>query len=790
MTTLFDPERLTIFDGGLGTMIQAAGLPPGHIPELWNIERPHVISGIHRQYLEAGADILTTNTFGANRLKLAGAPYGVRQTVEAAIAAARSAIRDSGRPARVALSLGPTGKLLQPLGELSFDEACDIYAEIVRAGSGADLAIVETMTDSYELKAAVLAIKEHSSLPVIASMSFDKHGRLLTGGDIAALVALCEGLRVDAIGLNCGLGPVQMLPLLQRLSALSSLPLVVNPNAGLPRIEGGRSVYDMQPDDYAEAAYQLALAGAAAIGGCCGTEPRHIAAMRKRCAALKPQPPAPKTQTVVSSYAQAVVIGEQPLIIGERINPTGKPRLKQALRDGDYAYILQLAAEQTAAGAAILDINCGLPELDEPQIMCELLRRIQGVCRLPLQIDSADTATLAAALRQYNGKALVNSVNGKAESMAAIFPLLQKYGGVVIALTLDEHGIPDTAAGRIAIAERIIATAASYGVAKKDIIIDALTMTVSANNQAGAVTLETLRRLKQELGVRTALGVSNISFGLPRRELLNTTFLTMALHSGLDAAIVNPNSAAMREAYRAYNTLAGNDTGCAAYIAAAGEQTNTAALRQTASPTLHQSVMLGLTEQAVAVTAELLAATPPMDVVNGQLIPALAEVGRGFEDGTVFLPQLLAAAEAVQSSFELIRARLAASGAGRPQKLKIVLATVQGDIHDIGKNIVRVLLENYGHQVVDLGKDISPEHIAAAALAERADVVGLSALMTTTVAAMEDTVKLLHTRLPALKIMVGGAVLTAEYAARMGADFYAADAMAGVRYVEQLYQNR
>lgn len=781
-------KRLLFFDGAMGTMLQKNGLTAGELPELWNLTHPQVIADIHRQYLDAGADILLTNTFGANGAKLHGCEYTVEEVVTAGVKLAKEAVGNG--PQLVAMDIGPTGKLMKPLGDLGFEQAYDIFKEMAVAGekAGADMILLETLSDTYECKAAVLAAKENTSLPVFVTMIFDEKGKLLTSGDIPAMVALLEGLGVDGLGFNCGLGPAQMLKLLPQLTECCSIPIIVNPNAGLPRNVNGQTVFDVAPEEFAEAMEEIAKGGAWMIGGCCGTTPEHIAAMTARCRKIVPVPLERKNLTVVSSYAKAVVFGGKPVLIGERINPAGKKRLKQALHENDMDYILREGITQQQNGADILDVNVGLPEIDETAMMCRAVTELQGVVNLPLQIDTSSPQAMESAMRLYNGKPLINSVNGKEESMRAIFPLVKKYGGAVIALTLDENGIPETAEGRFAIAEKIIARAAEYGIDKKDIIVDTLAMTISAGQENAAVTLKALSMIRERLGVHTSLGVSNISFGLPQRENINAAFFTMALQSGLSAAIINPNSQAMMDAYYAYCALSGCDKQCMDYIAKYSAQKVEAAAPVSEELSLHSAIVKGLKDSARAAAEKLLRDTPPLEIIDSQLIPALDEVGRGFEQGTLFLPQLLMSAEAAKTAFEVIRAGISGSD-GQVKKDKIILATVKGDIHDIGKNIVKVLLENYGYDVIDLGKDVPPEAVVDEAIKSNVKLVGLSALMTTTVASMEETIRLLREKAPDCKTMVGGAVLTPEYADMIHADSYSKDAMGAVRYANELFQH-
>ena len=775
------------FDGGTGTILQERGLTAGELPETWNLTRPEELIAVHRAYLDAGSDIICANTFGANALKF---PQNLREIVEAGIRNAQQARREVGREdAYIALDIGPTGRLLQPMGDLPFEQAVEVFGDVVRIGAaaGADLVLIETMSDSYEAKAAVLAAKENCDLPVLVTTIFDEKGKLLTGGTVDSVVAMLEGLRVDALGVNCGLGPKQMLPIVRRLTEVSSLPIIVNPNAGLPRSENGKTVYDIDADEFADLMEQIADLGVQALGGCCGTTPAHIRKMIERCKNHYFVPPVPKHRTVVSSFSQAVEIGVKPVIIGERINPTGKSKFKAALRENNIEYILSEGLTQEDNGAHILDVNVGLPEIDEPAMMERVVTKLQGVTALPLQIDTSDTAAMERGMRLYNGKPMINSVSGKQESMQAVFPLVRKYGGVVVGLTLDENGIPDTAEGRVQIAKRIYDTASQYGIAAEDIVIDGLAMTISSDSHSALTTLETIRRVRDELGGRTILGVSNISFGLPQREIINANFFTMALQNGLSCAIINPNADAMMRAYRAFLALTDQDPQCADYIAAYGNQPAAAAVQATsdAAMPLGESIERGLQTRAAEAAKQALISIPPLELVNTELIPALDRVGKGFEAGTVFLPQLLMSAEAAKAAFEVVKDAM--RGETQAVRGKIILATVKGDIHDIGKNIVKVLLENYGYQVIDLGKDVAPEVILDTVRQEQVLLVGLSALMTTTVVSMEQTIRLPHDKAPEAKIVVGGAVLTQEYADSIGADCYAKDAMATVHYADQVF---
>lgn len=787
-------RRIIFFDGGLGSLLQERGLKPGELPETWNLTRPEVLYDIHRAYLDAGADIILANTFGANGFKY----DNLEEIVTAAVVNAKKAVADSGRKAYVALDMGPTGKLLKPMGTLDFEECVSIYADVVRYGAkaGADLILIETMSDTYELKAAVLAAKENSNLPVVATVVFDEHHKMLTGATPEVVVALLEGLRVDAIGMNCGLGPKQMKPIFETMARYASIPLVITPNAGLPRSENGKTVYDVGPEAFAEDMEEIINMGAWMAGGCCGTTPAHIKALTERCSGITPKPLTDKDYTIVTSYSTAVELGGRPVIIGERINPTGKSKFKQALRDNNMEYILEEGVKQADSGAHILDVNVGLPEIDEPAMMRRTVYELQSVLPLPLQIDTTDPVAMEQAMRIYNGKPMINSVNGKEEIMHQIFPLVQKYGGTVVGLALDEAGIPDTAEGRLAVAKKIYDTAAQYGIKPKDIVIDALTMTMSTDNNSANITLDTVREIKAH-GGRTVLGVSNISFGLPQREVINSGFFLMAMQAGLSAGIINPNARAMIQAYDTYCVLGGFDSQCMSYIEkyAVAEPTPVAqtvtSVKQagkavTGNLSLTDCIVKGLKEQACKATKDELGTKDTMEIINGELVPALDIVGKGFEKGTVFLPQLLMSAEAAKAGFEAIKEYVSSQGTNQEKKATIVIATVKGDIHDIGKNIVKVLLENYGYDVIDLGKDVPPETVVDKVIETHAPLVGLSALMTTTVVSMEETIKKLHESAPWCKIMVGGAVLTQEYADMIGADFYGKDAMQSVYYAEEL----
>lgn len=796
-------KELLFLDGGMGTLLQAEGLAPGELPETWNIEHPEKVEAIHRRYYEAGSDVVLANTFGANICKFHDDRYTVEEVIRAGIANAKRAGEQIGKETYVALDMGPTGKLLKPMGDLDFDDAYEAFAEAVRYGEkyGADLIHIETMSDTYEVKAAILAAKENSSLPVFVTMIFDERGKLLTGGDVPSVVAMLEGLRVDALGLNCGLGPKQMLPILNDLRRYTSLPIIVKPNAGLPKQKNGETYYDVEPDEFARIMQEVVKGGACVIGGCCGTTPEHIKKLVEECKDLPLREIEKKHDTIVSSYGQAVILDDMPRIIGERINPTGKKKFKEALKNEDMDYILKEAITQQDKGAHILDVNVGLPDIDEVAMMEKVVKELQSVTSLPLQIDTVDGKAMERAMRIYNGKLMINSVNGKQVSMDEVFPLVRKYGGVVVGLTIDEEGIPKDAEGRVRVAGKIINEAAKYGIDKKDIVIDVLTMTISSEKDGAKVTLEALKRVREEFGVRTVLGVSNISFGLPRRPIVNSYFYAMAMQNGLTAGIINPSSEDMMKAYRSYNALMGFDENCTNYISTYAGTTETVTVQASQAAavagnapkaagvemTLKYAIERGLKEEAHHITRDLIGTREPLDIIQEELIPALNVVGEGFEKGTVFLPQLLMSADAAKIAFAVIKDVLASSGQEEEKKEKIILATVKGDIHDIGKNIVKVLLENYGFDVIDLGKDVPPEAIVEKAVEENVTLVGLSALMTTTVVSMEETIKLLREKKPDCKVMVGGAVLNQDYADMIGADFYGKDAMQSVHYAQKFF---
>ena len=794
---VFDRKRFVLLDGGMGTQLQTRGLQPGQKPELAALEMPDTLTAIHADYARAGADILLANTFGANAKKLAGCPCTVEQVVSASIACARSAAAETG--ALVALDIGPLGELLVPAGTLRFEDAYAEFAQVIRAGAaaGADLVFLETMTDLYELKAAILAAKENCALPVFTSMSFESRGRTFTGCTVESYAVTAAGLGADAVGINCSLGPKEILPFAQRLcrSVPACVPVFVKPNAGLPNPDGS---YNLNAAEFAAEMKAYASIGVSMVGGCCGTTPDFIAKLRETFAPLVPADKIPIRRSCLCTPVRFVEV-DGITVVGERINPTGKKRLQQALRDGDSAYPCAQAVAQAEAGAQVLDVNAGLPGIDEAATLEQLVKDLQAITDLPLQLDSSNPEALSRALRIYNGKPIVNSVNGEQKTLDTILPLCKKYGAAVVGLALDEHGIPADAEGRFAIAKRIAAAANAAGIPNEDIYIDCLTLTASAQQEGAVQTLEALTRCKKELGVRTVLGVSNISFGLPCRGYLNTTFLTMAMAAGLDLAIMNPNTPEMMAAVRAYRVLTSQDKQSSDYVAAyADVQIQTTQTSKSAATVaevgaaapggdaLFEAVRRGLKAEARAAADAALTMREPLDVVNTSLIPALDAVGDGFEKGTVFLPQLLQAATAAQAAFESIKAKIAASGQAQGSKGKIVIATVKGDVHDNGKNIVRVILENYGYDVLDLGRDVAPERVVEAVRQTGAKLVGLSALMTTTVPNMQATIEALHAAGLDCKVMVGGAVLTPDYARNIGADYYCKDAKASADLAKQL----
>ncbi len=789
-------------DGSMGTLLQSRGLASGELPELWNISHAEVVQDIHKSYFDAGSNVVNTNTFGANCLKFNSDE--LENIIRAAMENARIA-RDKSRGDHekwIALDIGPTGRMLKPYGDLPFEDAVSVFAETVRLGAkyGADLIFIETMNDSRETKAALLAAKENSQLPVFVSNAYGEDGKLMTGASPAAMVALLEGMGADAIGVNCSFGPKALAEIAKEYLALASIPVILEPNAGLPKSIDGKTVYDVSPCEFAEDVSELVSLGVRAVGGCCGTTPEYISALVNKTKSISPKEITKKNITCVSSYTHAVEFKDKPVLIGERINPTGKKRFKEALRTNDIDYILKEGLAQQEKGVSILDVNVGLPEIDEKKMLVTAVEELQAIIDLPLQIDTASISAMEAALRTYNGKAMVNSVNGKQESMDSVFPLVKKYGGLVVALTLDEDGIPQTAEARFKIAEKILKTAKQYGLEEKDLIFDPLAMTISSDNASAKETLKAVAMIKNKLHCHTTLGVSNVSFGLPNRDIINSIFFSLAMKEGLSAAIMNPYSADMMKAYYAFCALDGLDENCSDYICF----TETLPIAETpsaqSSPTVEKAVAMsdeykselthaivkGLKERAAMLTLDMLKTTNPLTIVQEEIIPALNIVGEGFEKKKVYLPQLLMSAEAAKAAFEQIKETMPINLTDTSAQCPFVLATVKGDIHDIGKNIVKLLLENYGFAVHDLGRDVSPDVIADAVVRLKAPLVGLSALMTTTVPAMEETIKLLREKAPWCKVIVGGAVLTQEYSDAIGADKYAKDAMEAVRYAEEI----
>ena len=780
-------EKRLYFDGGTGTVLQELGLPAGTPPEIWNIENPSKITELHKGYINAGANIIKTNTFGVNRDKY--------DNFEELIAAAMSCAKDAAEDNEnifIAFDMGPTGQLLKPLGNMEFEYAVELFAANIKLAEkyGADLILIETMNDSYETKAAVLAAKENSSLPVFVTNVYDESHKLMTGAEPKAMIAMLESMDVDALGMNCSLGPDKMLEILDEFCRYASVPIIVNPNAGLPVATGGKTVFNTSAEEFSEYMIKMADMGATVLGGCCGTTPEYIKFTVEKTKGLPYSVPEFKHHTLVSSYTHAVEIGKSPVLIGERINPTGKSKLKAALREDNMNYILSEAVSQEEVGVHILDVNVGLPEIDEKSMMKKTVEAVQAVTNIPLQIDSVSPNVLEAAMRVYNGKPLVNSVNGEEDKLLQILPLVKKYGGAVIALTIDENGIPETAEERVEIAKKIIDRAKEYGIDKKDIIVDPLVLTVSSNTKNALVTLEAVR-LIHNMGICTSLGVSNISFGLPHREKINSVFFAQALENGLDCAIMNPFAKDMLDVYYAHRVLHNMDEACGEYIAYANSEADdtlkaTPSVETDANKDLKHAVLKGMKDKAAKCAKTMLEAVKPLDIINGEIIPALNQIGADFEKKKAFLPQLLMSAEAASAAFEVVKEKLPKTE--KDTKKAVVLATVKGDIHDIGKNIVKVMLESYGFRVYDLGRDVAPETVLECAMEKDCKLVGLSALMTTTVPAMEETIKLLHSKALSIKTVVGGAVLNAEYAKMINSDYYASDAMETVRIAENFYK--
>ena len=782
-----------ILDGGTGTLLQRAGLPAGTPPEVWNLENPEKIKSLHLSYYESGSDVVATNTFGVNANKYANYDEYIKAAILIAKSARDEYVSRFGGEKYVAFDIGPSGRMLEPLGDLAFEDAVELFAKNVRVAvsCGVDLILIETMNDSYETKAAVLAAKENSDLPIFVTNVYDESAKLMTGASPEAMVALLEGLGVSAIGANCSLGPDKLLPVVKRLVSASSVPVIVKPNAGLPKIVDGESRFDITKTEFASYMREIAECGASVLGGCCGTTPEYIAETLDAISTVPFSPIAEKNICSVSSYTHAIVVGETPILVGERINPTGKPKLKAALRENNLSYIISEAVSEEEAGAHALDVNVGLPEINEPEMMVRVVKEIQAVTNLPLQIDSGNPEALERAMRIYNGKPLVNSVNGKEESLCAVLPLVKKYGGALIALTMDESGIPSDSASRIRIAKKILAEAEKYGIGKKNIIFDPLAMAVSSDESAALVTLDTVKAL-HNMGCYTSLGVSNVSFGLPARDKINSTYFALALSAGLNMAIMNPHSRPMMDTYHAFCALTARDSGFARYIpyaeANADGGATTAKVQSTAEIApdgLRRAIVKGIKTDIKALTENSLKEKDALTVINDEIVPALNEIGADFEAGRAYLPGLLMSAECASAAFEVLKEKMPKGDANDGKK--IVLATVKGDIHDIGKNIVKVLLESYGFTVIDLGRDVEPQKILDEAKKNHVKLVGLSALMTTTVPAMEETVKLLHANLPTCCVMVGGAVLTKDYADKMSADFYAKDAMAAVKVAKEVF---
>ena len=790
MTSLLDSLKngRLYYDGACGTYLQQQGLKAGALPELLNIDAPEVIVEMHRAYLKSGADIILTNTFGANRFKFAGSDVSVETVVAAAVANAKDAVKTEGH-GYVSLDIGPLGKILAPLGDVAFEDAYDCFKEIVVVGAeaGADLITIETMSDTYEIKAALLAAKENSDLPVFVTAAFQEDGRLLTGCDMDAYVEMTTALGADAMGMNCSFGPVQTLPLMKKMASLTTIPLIVSPNAGLPSIKDGKTTYDIDADAFSDYMIQFAEMGVRVLGGCCGTLPAYIEKTVEKTRAIPVSAPKGSPRSAVSSYTHVVDFGEKPVMIGERLNPTGKKYLQKPLKDRHTSAVLAIALEEEEDGAHVLDVNVGVPGLDEVAVLPEMIRALQGVCDLPLAIDTSNPEAMEAAARIYNGRPLLNSVSGKKSTMDAVFPIAKKYGGLCVALLLDDEGIPKTVEKRMAIVDTILQEGTRYGLGPEAFLFDPLAMTISSQKDGAVVVLETLRRLKAR-GLHSTLGVSNISFGLPNRELINSNFYAMCLAAGLSAGIVNPSSALMQKAYKSSMALLGADPDFSDFIAAFTEEETTAA--HNSDRDLSYAIEKGLSKDAKDMTVALLSDHSPIDIINGYLVPSLDKVGRGFEEKTLFLPQLLRAADAAAAAFTVIRAKMDEEGNAAENKGRILVATVKGDIHDIGKNIVKALLENYGFDILDLGKDVSPEKIVEAVKEEHIPLVGLSALMTTTVPFMEETIHLLRKEAPETKIMVGGAVLTKDYAEEIGAHAYCKDAMASVRYAETFFEDK
>jgi len=785
-------KKILIFDGAMGTVLQQRGLKAGDVPERLNIEESREIIDIHKSYINAGAEIITTNTFGANKLKLAEIDYSVEEIVKAAVDNAKKAVEESNSDAKIALDMGPLGELLEPMGSLTFDEAYTLYKEQVIQGAknGADLVLIETVADLYEAKAAVLAAKENSDLPVFCTLTFEEDGRTFTGGSIRSMISVLEGLGVDALGLNCSLGPAKLEPLVEETLKYAKTPVMLQANAGLPVVEEGETVFKISPEEYFKPLARLYKKGLAVVGGCCGTNEEFIKLISKSLKDKEVISKEVKEESVVCSPSQWVDL-DKINVVGERINPTGKAAFKKALRDSDIDYVLKVAVEEVEAGADILDVNLGLPDIDEKEMMVKIIKEIQAILDIPLQIDSSDPEVIAEALRYYNGTAVVNSVNGEAEVLENTLPAVKKYGAAVIGLTMDDQGIPETAEGRFKIAERIVKRAEEYGIGRDKIIIDCLTLTASAQQKGVMETLKALKMVKEELGVKTTLGVSNVSFGLPARGILNRNFLTMALYQGLNLAIIDPNDRDMMANIKAFRVLSNIDKGAEKYISYMSEtdidEEEKASAQEQENSDLKDIIVKGIKKEAKHLTEELLKEKDALEIVNDYLIPALDVVGERYESGKIFLPQLVQSAETVKEAFTVLKEEMAKTGGEDISKGKIVMATVKGDVHDIGKNIVKTVLENYGYEIIDLGRNVAIDKVVEAVKKNNVKLLGLSALMTTTVKNMEITIKKVREETKNCKIMVGGAVLTSDYADMIEADYYGRDAKEAVEIAKEIY---
>ena len=787
---LFKNREFIFLDGGFGTMLQKENLDVGRVPEVLNITHPQVVQRIQKAYIDAGADMICTCSFGVNKYKIEGCGYSVEELMKAAVKNAKEAAE--GTDTKIGLDIGPIGRLLEPNGSLSFEEAYEIFKLQVEAGSDADVILIETMTDLYEMKAAVLAAKENSELPIVATMSFEANQRTFTGTEVRAMALTLEGLGVDAIGMNCSLGPAEFKPLIEELSKWTTLPIVSKANAGLPNPATGE--YDVEPEAFAKLTADLIPHGVKLVGGCCGTTPAFIKAIHEAFEGKKYCRQNSNIPAAVCTPEKTIII-DQPRIIGERINPTGKKKLKEALKNGDMDYVLTQAADQIRDGAEILDVNAGVPGIDEKSVIVNIVKALQGITDAPLQIDSGDPEVIEAALRVYSGKAIVNSVNGEEKSLASILPVVKKYGAAVVGLTLDEDGIPKTKEKRIEIAERILSRALALGIPRRDVYIDCLTLTVSAEQENAGGTLEAIKYVKEELGLKTVLGVSNISFGLPNRSIINHNFLQMALTCGLDLPIMNPGSPEMMQAVAVYKLIMNIDKGSMAYIKNYSGEVVTSTISSNQTPAekpkqeseVEYAINNGLGAKCRELIAKELDSREPLDVINNTLIPILDRAGKDFEAGITFIPQLMLCASTAQQAFDVIKEKIQTLGTEQVSRGTIVIATVKGDIHDIGKNIVKVILENYGYDIIDLGKDVEPQRVVDAVKEKDVKLVGLSALMTTTLHSMAETIRLLKTAAPECKIMVGGAVLTEDYALEIGADFHVKDAKESADAAKLIY---